>query len=109
VFRLVVFLLSRDVVPALSAVPACGDYDGVAAAGADDAGLRVVREHGTQGSELVDEVHGLGGAGDLRGAVALRMAVVGEQDGDGRQVRQDPVLAYVGVPGPAGSVPAALV
>ena len=60
--QLLAFLPSRAVVLVVSAVPACGDRDGVTAAGADGAGLRVVGEDGAGSSQLVDELCGLGRA-----------------------------------------------
>ena len=73
----------------VSAVAANGDRNGLAAAGADGPGLRVVGENGTRISQPVDEVRSLGGGGDLHGAVAAGLAAAGEENGNGRQVRQD--------------------
>lgn len=61
----------------VSAVAANGDRNGLAAAGADGPGLRVVGENGTRISQPVDEVRGPGGGGDLHGAVAAGLAAEG--------------------------------
>src|SRR6266704_556742 len=86
--------------PGVSAVPAHGDRDGVVVTGADGQRVRVVGEDDTRGPQLVDQASGLGGGGELPGAVAVRLAAAGEKDGDSGQVGQDLVLAHVGVLGP---------
>ncbi len=97
------------VAPAVSPVPAHGDYDGAAAAGAESPGVRVIGKCDARSPQLVDQACYIGGSGQLYGAVALRRAFAGEEDGHGGQVRQDPALPHIGVLRPGGSGRAALV
>src|SRR6266566_238250 len=90
------------VAPAVSPVPAHGDYDGAAAAGAESPGVQVIGECDARGPQLVDQACDIGGSGEPYGAVALRPAFADEEDGHGGQVRQDPVLPHIGVLRPGG-------
>ena len=82
----------------LSAVLACGDRDGVVAAGADGAGVRVVGEDGTRAAQLVDQaISGVSRGSDVYRAGFVHRATVGEEDGQSGQVRQDLVFTDVGV------------
>ena len=85
-----------------SAVAADGDRDGVAAASADGLRVRVVGDGDTVVPQLADQARDLSGGGDLHDAVVVLSLVPGEDDGQGGQVREDLVLADIGVPGPAG-------
>jgi hypothetical protein len=59
--------------------------------------IEVPVEYGTRISQPVDEVRSLGGGGDLHGAVAAGLAAAGEENGNGRQVRQDLIFTHISV------------
>ena len=74
--------------------------------------IRVVGEDGAVRTELVDERCRVGRPGQLRPDAAPAGGLPGgadQQDGQGGQVRQDLVLADIGVLRPAGSGTVALV
>src|SRR5580658_9885900 len=76
------------------------DYRRVLVTGAQGPVVRVIGEDDAADAELVDQVCCTVRAGHLAGT-GVRAAqfadAAGEQDGDGGQVRQDLVLAHVGV------------
>jgi hypothetical protein len=73
-------------------------------AGAQGLVVRVVGQHSACRTQLVNQVRGAVRAGQPGQAPAarVRFAAAGEEDGQGGQVRQDLVLADVGVLGPGG-------
>lgn len=83
---------------------ACGDRGGVVVAvGADSAGVRVVGEDGAAAAQLVDQVSGVSRGSDVDCAGIVHRALVGEEDGQGGQVRQDLVFTDVSVLHSAGT------
>ena len=89
----------------VSGVLADDDRRRVVAAGVQGPAIRVVSEDDAIGAQPVDQHGPVRRAGHLSGSAALRSGYPGrrgEQDGDSGQVRQDLVLADIGVLRPRG-------
>src|ERR1035441_8791156 len=93
---------SDDVVGLMSVVLVHGDGNCAVITSAEGAGVRVVGEGEAGSSHLVDQIRSLSGDRDLHRSGGFRGVVVGEEYGQGREMRQDLVLADVGVLGSAG-------
>src|ERR1039457_1080785 len=93
---------SDDVVGLMSVVLVHGDGNCAVITSAEGAGVRVVGEGEAGSSHLVDQIRSLSGDRDLHRSGGFRVVVVGEEYGHGREMRQDLVLADVGVLGSAG-------
>jgi len=96
------FVLTRV---SVSGVLADDDRRRVVAAGVQGPAIRVVSEDDAIGAQPVDQHGPVRGAGHLSGSAAVRSGYPGrrgEQDGEGGQVRQDLVLADIGVLRPRG-------
>ncbi len=95
--------VSRLRAAGVSVAAADGDSYGVLGVSPQDPVLRIVSEHAAARSQVVEQLGGPRGTGDLADALRTALAefLAGKQDRQGCQVRQDLVLADIGVLRPA--------